>query len=136
MTYVVSSEKGRREFETLREAYEFSKESALSRIYEIDHFGNAQKLSQDDITIKLRQENSLKEKREQEKVEEPQEKKSEVTVKIELEKPKEELVEKNEQLNPLLKYGLILIALIITGAVIYFFILPMLRELLDVFSRV
>ncbi|PIN72748.1 hypothetical protein COV21_01200, partial [Candidatus Woesearchaeota archaeon CG10_big_fil_rev_8_21_14_0_10_45_5] len=60
MAYLVTNERGRKEFESMLEAEDFLKQSPNSRVYEIDNFGNPLKLSEDDIAIRIRNEKRAK----------------------------------------------------------------------------
>lgn len=139
MAYVVLNEKGRKEFESMIEAEEFIKESVNSRVYESDSFGNPTKLSQDDIAIRINDEKKAKGIIE----EKPRQEKEDVFVKIKNEEPvkSEESEEgegqaEKETMSPILKYGLIGIAMLIVLAVIIFMIVPLFQQFLDTFNSV
>jgi len=140
MTYLVTNEKGRREFESILEAEDFIKQSMHSRVYEVDGFGNLTKLSEDEITVKIRNEKNSKEA-EMPPQTENQEAKAEISPEQRREERKEghpelEAEPKNNETNPIIKYALIAIALIIVAAVIILMIVPMFRQLMSVYSSV
>ena len=137
MAYLVTNERGRKEFESMLEAEDFLKQSPNSRVYEIDNFGNPLKLSEDDIAIRIRNEKRAKGLLKEQPLEKRPLPEIPIQAPISSEAPKkEEKPEEKKEMSPLLKYGLIAIAVAIVIIVIIFMIVPLFQQLLKVYNSV
>jgi len=137
MAYLVTNERGRKEFESMLEAEDFLKQSPNSRVYEIDNFGNPLKLSEDDIVIRIRNEKRAKGLLKEQPLEKRSLPEIPIQAPISSEAPKkEEKPEEKKEMSPLIKYGLIAIAVAIVIIVIIFMIVPLFQQLLKVYNSV
>ncbi|GEM_PF-2310071 len=143
MAYLVTNQRSRREFESIKQANVFRKELGLGAfVYEIDNFGNAIKLSENDIFRRINSEAE---------VQQMQEESERITRKVTtFEKQdtnnianrekqgveaKEEFGEERKS-RKFFKYSLIAIMIIVVAIVVIFMILPLLKEFLQTFEAV
>ncbi|MCX6711123.1 MAG: hypothetical protein NTZ02_03480 [Candidatus Woesearchaeota archaeon] len=137
MAYLVTNERGRKEFDSMLEAEDFLKQSPNSRVYEIDNFGNPLKLSEDDIAIRIRNEKKAKGLLKEQPLEKRPLPEIPIQAPISSEGPKkEEKPEEKKEMSSLMKYGLMAIAAAIVILVIIFMIVPLFQQLLKVYNSV